>query len=122
MPQRRPTRRTAMRPASPDRGDLVWIDFEPHAGHEQAGRRPALVLSPCAFNERLGRIWACPVTSTARHSPFEVRLPPACPIQGVVLVDQLRVFDLSARHVKVELAAPPEVVAEVLAKARAILA
>ena len=121
-PQRTAGHQTPIRPAKPDRGDLVWIDFEPHAGHEQAGRRPALVLSPRPFNERLDRIWACPITSTVRDSPFEVRLPITCPIQGVVLVDQLRVFDLSARHVKVELAAPPEVVAEALAKARAILA
>ena len=115
-------RRAPTRPPAPDRGDLVWIDFEPHAGHEQAGRRPGLVLSPRAFNERLDRMWACPITSTVRDSPFEVRLPPDCPIRGVVLVDQLRVFDLTARKVKVELAAPPAVVADALAKARAILA
>jgi mRNA interferase MazF len=115
-------RRAPNRPPVPDRGDLVWIDFDPHAGHEQAGRRPGMVLSPRAFNERLDRMWACPITSTVRDSPFEVRLPPDGPIRGVVLVDQLRVFDLTARNVKVELAAPPAIVAEALAKARAILA
>ena len=116
------SRRAPTRPPAPDRGDLVWIDFESHAGHEQAGRRPGLVLSPRAFNERLDRMWACPITSTVRDSPFEVRLPPDCPIQGVVLIDQLRVFDLTARNVKTEQAAPPGVVADALAKARAILA
>jgi len=107
---------------APDRGDLVWIEFEPQAGHEQAGRRPALVLSPWDFNERLGLMWVCPITGQVKGYPFEVRLPADCPIQGVVLVDQLRVMDWQARKAKVERQASPAVVAEVLGKARAILA
>jgi mRNA interferase MazF len=120
--RKRAGRRERKALAAPDRGDLVWVEFEPHPGHEQAGRRPALVLTPRNFNEQLGLMWACPITGKIKGYPFEVRLPAGGPIQGAVLVDQLRVMDWHARNVKVERQAPPEVTAEALGKARAILA
>ena len=72
----------------PDRGDIVWIDFSPQAGHEQAGRRPALVVSPGAYNKKVGLAILCPITSQVKGYPFEVILPAGLPIQGVVLSDQ----------------------------------
>ncbi|MFX9532949.1 type II toxin-antitoxin system PemK/MazF family toxin, partial [Acinetobacter baumannii] len=69
----------------PDRGDLVWIDFTPQAGHEQAGRRPGLVLSPRAYHNRTPFVVVCPITSKVKGYPFEVALPPGLPVGGVVL-------------------------------------
>ena len=66
----------------PDRGDLIWLTFDPQAGHEQAGRRPALVLSPAAYNERSRLASVCPVTTRRKGYPFEVVLPGACPSPG----------------------------------------
>ena len=82
----------------PDSGDLVWLDFDPQAGHVQAGRRPALVLSPKAYNQRTGLSLACPVTSRIKGYPFEVLLPEASKVRGVVLVDQVRSLDWRARN------------------------
>src|SRR6266478_99775 len=72
---------------APDRGDLVWLEFNPQAGHEQAGRRPALVISPGVYNRRVGLALFCPVTSQVKRYPFEVALPPGLPVSGVVLSD-----------------------------------
>ncbi len=71
--------------AAPERGDLVWLSFTPHAGHEQAGRRPALDLSPRAYHQKTGYALVCPIT---KGYPFEVVLPKGLPIQGAVLADQ----------------------------------
>ena len=100
----------------PDRGDLVWLDFTPHAGHEQGGRRPALVVSPRAYNAKAKLMLACPVTSHAKGYPFEVALPPSLPVTGVVLADHLRSVDYAARRAQPAGAAPAAVVDEVLAK------
>ncbi|HTG17989.1 MAG TPA: endoribonuclease MazF, partial [Blastocatellia bacterium] len=83
---------------SPDRGDIVWIDFSPQAGHEQAGRRPALVVSPGAYNKKVGLAILCPITSQVKGYPFEVALPDDLPIQGVVLSDQAKSLDWRARR------------------------
>jgi mRNA interferase MazF len=82
----------------PDRGDLVWIHFDPQAGHEQAGRRPALVLSPAAYNERVGLALLCPVTSQVKGYPFEVELPAGGAIDGVILSDQVKSLDWRTRR------------------------
>ena len=82
----------------PDRGDVVWMDFSPHAGREQAGRRPALVLSSRAYNRKTGRCLACPVTSRIKGYPFELRLPAVCAVQGAVLVDHVNNQDSQARR------------------------
>lgn len=108
--------------AAPSRGDLAWISLFPQAGHEQAGRRPALVLSPAAYNAKTGLALCCPITSRVKGYPFEVALPDGLPIAGVVLADQVRNLDWKARRVEVVAAAPPEVVAETLGKLTALLA
>ena len=110
-----------MRPAAaPERGDLVWLSFSPQAGREQAGRRPALVLTPGAFNGRVGLAFVCPVTSRVKGYPFEVALR-AGGIAGVVLVDQLRSLDWRARQAEPAGKAPAAVMTEVLAKLQPLL-
>jgi mRNA interferase MazF len=93
----------------PDRGSLVWLLFPPQAGSEQAGRRPGIVLTPRAYHERSRRAIVCPITSTERGWPLEVRLPPGLPIKGVVLVDHIRSIDRDARKLEVIGVAPSEV-------------
>jgi mRNA interferase MazF len=85
-------------PPIPRRGDLVWLDFSPQSGREQAGRRPALILSPEAYNRRSGLAIACPVTSRMKGYPFEVALPAGGTVSGAVLVDHLRSIDWRARN------------------------
>lgn len=82
----------------PERGDIVWLDFNPQAGHEQSGRRPALVISPRGYNKPSGLALCCPVTTRAKGYPFEVPLPTAAPVKGIVLVDQLRNVDWRSRR------------------------
>lgn len=98
----------------PSRGDLVWVEFDPQAGHEQAGRRPALVLSPKEYNERVGLMLCCPITSRIKGYPFEVLLPDGLGITGAVLCDQVRNFDWQARRTSFIQAAPKEIVGAVL--------
>ena len=74
----------------PDRGDVVWLEFAPQAGHEQAGKRPALVISPAAYNGRVGLALLCPITSQKKGYPFEVALPAGMKLQGVILADQIK--------------------------------
>lgn len=103
-------------PDVPDRGDLVWLDFTPQAGHEQRGHRPALVVSPRSYNHRVGLALLCPVTSTVRGYPFEVALPAGGRVTGVVLADQVKSLDWRARAARRIERAPAAVVDEVLAK------
>ena len=105
----------------PHRGDLVWLRFSPQEGHEQAGHRPALVLSPAEYNEKSSVALFCPITSTVKGYPFEVELPPGGMIRGVVLADQVRSLDWRARRLKFAAAAPRQVVGEVLGKLNALL-
>jgi len=104
----------------PERGDIVWLDFTPQAGHEQAGHRPALVLSPRTYNGKAGLMLCCPITSQVKGYPFEVRLE-VSDIRGVVLSDQLRSVDWRARRAKRHAKAPGAVMEEVTARARALL-
>lgn len=82
----------------PDQGDLVWMDFDPQAGHEQAGRRPAIVLSPAAYNKRTGLMLCCPMTTKAKGNPWEV--PVTAHRGGVVLSDQVKSADWTARSIE----------------------
>ena len=91
-----------------DRGDLVWLEFDPTFGHEQAGHRPAIVLSPVAYNARTGLALVAPVTARAKGYPFEVRLPPDLPVRGVVLADQVRSVAWGERGVQRIGRLPPE--------------
>lgn len=81
----------------PDRGDIVWLQFNPQAGHEQAGRKPAFVVSPRAYNWKVGLALFCPVTSSVKGYPFEVALPEEGKVQGAILADQLKSLDWRAR-------------------------
>lgn len=83
----------------PDRGDLIWLDFQPSVGRKQRGRRPALVLSPRAYNERAGLAVVCPLTSQQKGYPFEVYVG-GTRIKGVVLADQIRALDWNIRKAK----------------------
>jgi mRNA interferase MazF len=74
----------------PERGHVVWLDFDPQAGHEQAGRRPALVLSPRKYNRPSGLALLCPITSRVKNYPYEVDVPDGLPVHGVVLADQIK--------------------------------
>ena len=105
----------------PEKGDLVWLDFTRHAGTEQGGRRPAVVLSSQRFNIATGLAFVCPITSQVKGSSFEVVVPRGGKISGVVLTDNLRSFDWLARNIVFESKAPREVVLDVLAKLEAIL-
>jgi mRNA interferase MazF len=105
----------------PDRGHLVWLGFSPQAGHEQAGRRPAVVLSPRSYNGKVGLLLACPVTSQQKGYPFEVPIPEGLPVNGVVLADQIRSLDWRARKALFICALPTDVVEELLGKASVLI-
>ena len=106
----------------PDAGDLVWLTFDPHAGHEQRGRRPALVLSPRVYNGKARLAIACPITSQVKGYPFEVPLPRTGTIAGVVLADHVKNLDWQARRVVFQAKAPPEVLTDVRERLRVLLA
>lgn len=106
---------------TPDRGDLVYLDFNPQAGHEQAGHRPAIVLTPVTFNQLTGFAWVCPVTNQKKGYPFEVELPTGLPITGVILTDQMKSLDWKARRLSVRGTAPQEVIDDCLVLVNAIL-
>jgi len=106
----------------PERGDAVWITLDPHAGHEQAGRRPALVLSPSAYNGRVGLALFCPITSQVKGYPFEVPLPAGLPVSGVVGADQVKSLDWRARKAARIGAVSDEVLAQVLQRLQTLLA
>ena len=105
----------------PDRGDIVWLDFDPQAGYEQAGRRPALVLTPKAYNSKAGLALICPITSKVKGYPFEVAVN-GKKIGGVVLSDQVRSLDWAARKAERISAVDEDTMAEVLAKIAALIA
>ena len=105
----------------PKRGDAVWISLNPQAGHEQAGRRPAVVLSAAAYNRKVGLGLFCPITSHVKGYPFEVKLPEDMDVKGVVLSDQVKSLDWRARQAEFICQLPDTTIAEVLAKARTLL-
>jgi len=105
----------------PRRGDVVWISFSPQAGHEQAGYRPALVLSPETYNRKVGLALLCPITQQAKGYPFEVQVPPGLKVAGVVLSDHIKSLDWNARGAAFVCALPAPVVREVLGKAGTLL-
>ena len=105
----------------PDRGDLVWLQFDPQAGHEQAGNRPAVVLSPRLYNQKSGLALFCPITSRIKGYPFEVVLPPGLKMEGAVLCDQIKSLDWSARRVRLAAKLPEPMIDDILAKIRVLL-
>ena len=104
----------------PDRGDIVWLQFDPQSGHEQAGRRPALTLSPKAYNEKVGLAIFCPVTSQEKGYPFEVKISEET-IQGVILADQVKSLDWKKREAKFIVKAPVKAVNEVIILLRTLV-
>jgi mRNA interferase MazF len=106
---------------APDRGDAVWVTFNPQAGHEQAGRRPALVLSPVTYNRKVGLAVLCPITNQIKGYPFEVVIPHGLKVTGAILSDQVKSLDWKAREVKLICKLPPSVTDEALKKLNALL-
>jgi mRNA interferase MazF len=98
----------------PERGDVVWVTLNPQTGHEQAGRRPALVLSPSAYNSKTGLAIFCPVTSQVKGYPFEVIVPDGLTVSGAILSDQVKSLDWHVRHVELICSLPDETISEVL--------
>lgn len=105
----------------PARGDLVWLQFNPQAGHEQAGHRPALVISPSSYNRRVGLALCCPVTSQVKGYPFEVLLPEGLGVEGAVLSDQIKSLDWRARKARRIGSVPAGVLQETVGKILALV-
>lgn len=105
----------------PRRGDAVWLQFNPQAGSEQAGRRPAVVISPEAYNGRVGLMICCPITNQRKGYPFEVALPDGVGVTGVILSDQVKSLDWRTRQADFITTLPDDVVEDVLAKLRTLL-
>jgi mRNA interferase MazF len=105
----------------PERGDAVWIAFNPQAGHEQAGRRPAVVLSPATYNGKVSLALFCPITNQRKGYPFEVVIPAGLHVTGVILSDQVKSLDWRARQAEFIGKLPAETVAEVLSKLNTLL-
>jgi len=106
----------------PAQGDISWLQFDPQAGHEQAGHRPALVISPTPYNRRVGLALFCPLTSHVKGYPFEVVLPAGMKASGAVLADQVKSLDWRVRQAKFFCTVPDEVMAEVRAKIFTLIA
>ena len=105
----------------PSRGDVVWLDFNPQTGHEQAGRRPAFVLSPASYNRVVGLALFCPITNKSKGYPFEVDVPTGLDVTGTVLADQIKNLDWKARNASFICRLPDETIEQVLAKAATLL-
>ena len=105
----------------PERGDVVWIDMNPQAGHEQKGRRPAIVLSPSSYNAKTGLAIICPITNQIKEYPFEIRIPSGFKVSGVILSDQIKSLDWKKRDTKFYDKLPEYVILEILKKLKALL-
>jgi mRNA interferase MazF len=105
----------------PERGDIIWLQFNPQAGSEQAGHRPALVISPKAYNQRVGLALVCPITTRVKGYPFEVELPEGRKAKGAVLCDQIKCLDWKARQATRLESVPADVMDEVTARILALV-
>ena len=105
----------------PDRGDAVWINMNPQAGHEQAGRRPAIVLSPGSYNSKVGLALICPVTNQIKGYPFEVIIPSGLKLTGAVLSDQVKSIDWKIRNIEYIDRVPEAVILEIFKKLTTLL-
>lgn len=108
-------------PYCPKRGDVVWLSFSPQSGHEQAGKRPALTLSPEAYNRKVGLAIFCPITTQVKGYPFEVAIPAGLKAAGVVLSDQVKNLDWRSRNSQFFCKLPDATVSEVLGKLEVLL-
>jgi len=109
------------KPYVPQRGDIIRITLNPRTGHEQSGRRPALVLSPATYNGKVGLAVLCPLTNQIKGYPFEVLLPPGLSITGAILADQVKNLDWRARDAELICSLPRRTIVEVLQKLAALL-
>ncbi|HNW16365.1 MAG TPA: endoribonuclease MazF [bacterium] len=100
----------------PEQGDIVWLEFDPQAGHEQSGKRPAIVISHRIYNEKTGLALFCPVTTSIKGYPFEVKLPSIMKTTGVVLSDQIKSLDWIIRKAKFIEKVPRATLTEVITK------
>lgn len=105
----------------PERGDVVWIHLDPQAGREQAGHRPALILSPQTFNRKLNVIFCCPISSRAKRFDFDVPLPEGLDVKGVILSHHMKSLDWRVRNAKYMTRVPDHVVDQVLLVLNSIL-
>jgi len=105
----------------PLRGDIVWLEFNPQAGHEQAGRRPALVISPKIYNQKAGLALFCPITSQIKGYPFEVKIPSNLKIEGVILCDQIKSLDWKMRKAKKICKIPSNTLDDVIARIKTLI-
>jgi mRNA interferase MazF len=105
----------------PQRGDIIWISLDPQAGHEQAGRRPAVVLSPASYNGKVGLAILCPITNRAKGYPFETTIPPGHEVTGVILSDQVKSLDWRVRNAEYLTTLPGDVTYDVLGKLATLL-
>ena len=106
---------------APDRGDVVWLDFDPQTGREQAGTRPAIVLTPREYNKRSGLAVFVPVTSQVKGYPFEVPLPPGFKVAGVALADQVKSFDWGRRRARFAARLPDDILDEIVARVATLI-
>jgi len=106
---------------APERGDVVWLQFNPRAGSEQAGHRPALVISPRSYNQRVGLALVCPITSRIKGYPFEVEVPRGIGTEGAILCDQIKSLVWRVRKAKRIGSVPPAVLQEVTARILALV-
>ena len=105
----------------PQRGDAIWINFNPQVGHEQAGRRPAVVLSPGAYNGKTSLVILCPITNQGKGYPFEVAVPAGLDVTGVILADQVKSMDWRARNAALICPLPQETVDAILQRVGTLL-
>ena len=106
---------------TPKRGDAVWIDMNPQSGHEQAGRRPALIVSPGFYNKKAGLALLCPITNQMKGYPFEIVIPQGLNVSGAILSDQIKSFDWKTRRAEFIQKIPEHIVLAVLKKIHKLL-
>ena len=104
----------------PKRGDIIWLDFNPQRGHEQSGRRPAITISPLAYNKRIGLGLFCPITSRIKDYPFEVPIN-GKEVSGVILADQVKSFDWRKRKISFIEKAPENAITDTLKKIHSLI-
>jgi mRNA interferase MazF len=105
----------------PRRGDFIWLSFDPQAGHEQMGNRPALVVSHDRFNSKMGFAFVCPISNTQRRNPFYIQIPTGNPVTGVIMADQLRSLDFRARNAQLIASCPDLLLQDVLRRIKPVL-
>jgi len=102
-------------------GHIIYLNFDPQIGHEQRGRRPALVLTPFEYNSKTSLAIMCPITNSEKGYPFEVKIPPDFDVTGVILCDQVKSLDWRERNAEYKCELPPDIVFDVLEKIKVLL-